>query len=209
MSRAFSSCHRADISVALTSTKAYHKRHINNQRRLGVRLYHYSLMPTESWFNASHIFLLSAIAYQWRLITIQNSVLFRVLGETAASHLVHLPNPFCVHFWMPGLKMMVLWHIWEALSYKSISHTVTNPAALNPTAVSQKPLGTKSKRVEDKQHLARKKKIGKGNKALRHCTYSAELLCMVGWGLQSSHKRCVDTWLFPQEISSILQVCNS
>lgn len=89
-----SSCHRADISVALTSTKAYHKRHINNQRRLGVRLYHYSLMPTESWFNASHIFLLSAIAYRGRFISIQSSVLFGVMGETAASHLARLPNPF-------------------------------------------------------------------------------------------------------------------
>lgn len=118
-----SSCHRADISVALTSTKAYHERHINKQRRLRVRLYHYSLMPTESWFNAFHIFLLSAVAYQCRLITIQTSVLFRRMGESAASHLVHFPNPFCVHFWMLGRKMMVLWHIWEALSYKSISHT--------------------------------------------------------------------------------------
>lgn len=144
-----SSRHRADISVVLTSTKAYHKRHINNQRRLSVRLYHYSLMLTESWFNAFHIFFLSAIAYRWRFITIQSSVLFRVMGETAASYLVHLSNPFCVHFWMPGLKMMVLWHIWEPLSYKSIPHTAQNPAALNPPAVSQKPPGTESKRVED------------------------------------------------------------
>lgn len=78
------------------------------------------------------------------------------MGETASSHLVHLPNPFSVHFWMPGLKMMVLWHIWEALSYKSIPHTAQNPAVLNPTAVSQMPPGTESKRVEDKQHLEKK-----------------------------------------------------
>lgn len=76
--------------------------------------------------------------------------------------------------------MMVLWHIWEALLYKSISHTSPNPAVLNPIGVSQKPPGTKSKRIEGRQHLARKKKIGKGKKALRHCTCSAELLCMVG-----------------------------
>lgn len=124
-----SSCHRADISVALTSTKAYHKRHINKQRRLRVRLYHYSLMPTESWFNASHIFLPSAEAYQCRLITIQTSVLFRRMGESAASHLVRFPNPFCVHFWMLSRKMMVLWHIWEALSYESISHSAPNAAS--------------------------------------------------------------------------------
>lgn len=150
-------CHRADISVALTSTKAYHKRDINNLRRLGVRLYHYSLMPAESWFSASHIFLLSAIAYRWRFITIQSSVLFRVMGETASSHLVHLPNLFSVHFWMPRLKMIVLWHIWEPLSYKSIPHTAQNPTVLNPTAVSQKPPGTESMRVEDKQHLEKKR----------------------------------------------------
>lgn len=201
-------CHRADISVALTSTKAYHKRHINNQRRLGVRLYHYSLMPAESWFSASHIFLPSAIAYLWRFITIQSSVLFRVMGETASSHLVHLPNPFSVHFWVPGLKMMVLWHIWEALSYKSIPHTAQNPAVLNPTAASQKPPGTESKRVEDKQHLERKKKWAKVTRhwdiALTQQSFTA---CQ---DVQSSHKLFQYTGFFPlQELWSISRECST
>lgn len=61
--------------------------------------------------------------------------------------------------------------------------------------------GTRGKRVEDKQHLAKEKnKLGKGKKVIQACVLTQQSFCVCVCEMQLKYKLCLDGQFYFGEI---------